>query len=112
MFFLIPFAIAAVSTATTVSTVAIAGGAATAAAVGIKKYADSVEEKNRREVSSARKSAADTVEKCRKNAERKTNNCKAEALASLAENILASDMSESDKLECLEIFSKPVIRGE
>lgn len=114
MFFLIPFAAAAVAATTTaISTSAIIGGAAasTAVAVGLKKYADYVEEENEREVSSVRKNSTKIINKCAKNARKNLDTYKSDVLVSLEKNISSSNMTPDDKKKCLDALSRSVIKG-
>ena len=114
MFFLIPFAAAAVAATTTaISTSAIIGGAATstAVAVGLKKYADYVEEENEREVSSVRKKSTKIINKCAINARKNFDTYKSDVLVSLEKNISSSNMTPDDKKKCLDALSRSVIKG-
>ena len=101
MFFLIPLGIAAATAISTATTVTGVAAVSTAAAVGIKKLADKIEEDEAQAVIDARKRSAKTIADFRKNARAEKKAYETEKASVLISQISKSNMSKADKGACI-----------
>ena len=105
MFFLIPLAIAAVSTISAGSIATGAAVAVTAGAFAAKKIADAVEEDNCRVVENAKKDARKYVKQVQTNAQKEKDNYKAKKIQQITQQLTDCDMKKKDKDVCMTYIS-------
>ena len=98
--------------ASSISASTILGGAAvvTGTAVGIKKYADYVEEENIQAVARARKRTVAEVQRLNAKAGLEVSDYKESRKADLKEQLEISDMTKEDKKACLSYTPKTLIK--